>query len=102
MADVNLTITIPDEHVSRVEDAFNGLAGEDITLDSISLNSRKEFNISPKEGGETDKQFAERFIRQSMWRFVKLWEQHEHDDDYEADVSAIIHVQDSVPEGVFT
>lgn len=100
MADINIQITIPDEHVSRVQAAFLGLGDEKLEL--LGLNTGKEINILGKQVGENNMQYGKRFIRQAMWRFVKLYEQKALDDDYIASVDVINHEQDSVPEGVFT
>ena len=54
MADVNLTVTIPDAYVSRVIDAVSGQADK---------SPRVEVTYIPKQGGETNADFGKRFLK---------------------------------------
>lgn len=99
LADKNITITIPDAHTTRAQDAFNGLADQELEISG--LNTTKVFNIQGQQAGETAEEFGERFIKQALKQFVRLWEQKGHDDDYMDDISSITRVEESVPE-IFT
>ena len=60
MADVDLTITIKDEHVSRIMDALNNNAGKSLEIEIVGYGKRWAWTYAPK-GGDTSKEFAERF-----------------------------------------
>jgi hypothetical protein len=100
MADVNITITIPDARKTRVFDAFTSLGDKTIELEGVGVI--KTFIIPGKSGSETNREFAKRFIRRAMWQFVRLWEQSEKDGAYVSNIESVTREIEDVPEDVFT
>jgi hypothetical protein len=96
MADVNLTITIPDAYVQRTLDAFNGLAERDIRLkvDYQTMN----LNFDQKDEAENNIQFGQRVIRQSILHLIKLYELDKDFKRFTSEKDAITEVSIDVPE----
>ena len=67
MADLEITVTIPDQHTARAMNTINGLAGKEIELNVSEPDFRGDGRLSfePKQAGETNKDFAQRVIAQS-------------------------------------
>lgn len=100
MADVSITITIPDAHTTRVQEAFTNLSDSRLTLNNGIMSI--EFSIAGKTPTENNIQFAQRFIRTALKQFVRLNEKRtDLEDRYKPAVEAVPLPQESVPE-VFT
>ena len=108
MADVNITLTIPDAHVTRVSEAFTKLSGANIHLDAdkdfggTMFTGRWDFMIDPQEGAETTKEFAIRFITDLIKATVKLVDYAEDRERYNTEVAAITKPDEDVPDGIVT
>jgi len=100
MADLNITITIPENYIPRVQEAFNSLAATEIELKNEF--ARIFFEIPEKQTGESNLQFGRRFIRKAMKQFVRLHELDEDGDRYKSEVSAVSPPEESVPDDIIT
>ena len=111
MADVDLTITIPDAHTVRVLDAFSKAAGARIELmankgvgspENPSFNANWSFSYAEKDASENNKQFAVRTILELIKALVKMVDYAEDQDRYRTEVSAITPANQDVPEDIIT
>ena len=108
MADVDLTITIPDAHTVRVLDAFNKAAGARIELmahksvGDTNFNANWSFQYAEKDASENNKQFAVRAILELTKALVKMVDYAEDQDRYRTEVSAITPANQDVPEDIIT
>ena len=108
MADVDLTITIPDAHTVRVLDAFTKAAGARIELMAHKHTENNEFNANwsysydEQQPGETAKQFAVRVILEQIKALVKLVDYAEDQDRYRTAVAAITPATQDVPDNIVT
>ena len=109
MADVNLTITIPDAQVTRVFDTFTKLADRNIilrtSLSPIEPGGREPegswvLKFSSKLVSETNKQFGIRAILETIRALVKLKEYTEDTQRYHNDVSVVIPPSQNVPDNI--
>lgn len=101
MADLDITITVPEAYIPRVQATFNGLAGMKMKLKN-EVSGGVEFVIQPKQVGETNLQFGERFIRQAMRQFVRLFELDTDTDRYKTEVAAVVTPTETVPDDIIT
>jgi hypothetical protein len=98
MADVDLTITIPDVYLTKVITAFTLTAGADIRLEIVKDDIRSEwqFVIDP-QGDDTLMQFGQRFIRELGKAVVNAVSKREDETRYKAEISAITLPTSDVP-----
>ena len=96
MADLNITITIPESYIPRVQATFTGLSGVEMNLKN-DISGGIDFIIEPKQSGETNIQFGTRFIRQSMLQFVRLFELDLDTERYKTSIAAVATPAESVP-----
>lgn len=74
MADQALTVTIRDAYVDRVRAAVDFFAGTEIKIADKDVKYRFTFSYLPKQGGETYRQYYERFLRETTKAFVRCYE----------------------------
>jgi hypothetical protein len=78
MADVQITITIPDAHVATCVESFNTLAGKELAVaysrgeTSPDVGDKMDFLIEEKGSGETNMDFGKRFIIELVKNAVRL------------------------------
>jgi hypothetical protein len=99
MADVTLNVTIPDAHVATVLRMLNGLADKDLFLRSNGVIEWK-FNFIGKQSGETNKAFAERYIKQFIRASVRLNEYKLDAKRHEMETLAITKPAQNVPDEI--
>ena len=103
---VELTITIPDAHTTRVLDAFTKAAGARIELmahkhtENNDFNANWSYSYDEQGGAETAKQFAIRVITEQIKALVKLVDYAEDQDRYRTAVSAIPPAEQDVPDEI--
>jgi hypothetical protein len=107
MADVVLNITVPDAWTTKVLSAFNAITDTHITIDArdpdpASFNGRWDFTIAAKGGGESNKQFGERVLRELGKAVVHMVDKAEDYDRYKTAVAAVPPAESDVPDGVLT
>jgi hypothetical protein len=100
MADVDITITVPDAWVSRTLDALNGMAGKNIRIEFD--RALKEYMYDAKDGSETNPQFAARAFREMIKQHIKAYELNEDYIRYRSDMGDILAPSESVPEDILT
>lgn len=100
MADVTLTITIPERHLATIYNAYTDLSGNEI--ETTALESHKNYQIMPQRLGENNQQFVKRFIRQNSWKMVGLWKQSRLDAQWKSDIRALERQTEDVPEDIIT
>jgi anaerobic ribonucleoside-triphosphate reductase len=72
MADITLNITIPDNWVNRVKVVNHNMAN--VTFDFVLNNANIQLRYQEIQDGETEKQFAERIVRDIYKSFISLYE----------------------------
>lgn len=99
MADVDLTVTIPDAWVDRVLTAISNFAGNkiEIRIDGVSL----EFSYAQKGAGESNIEFGKRWLRNLGLYFVKVSELKTDVIRYNNEAAAISEPNQSVPSNIF-
>lgn len=99
-----ITIPIPDQHVSRVLDAISGLADMNIELmvHGSGFHGDWQYSYEPKQPGETSKQFAERAIKEGIRALVRLWDYAEDRERYRAEVATITPATQDVPDEIIS
>jgi len=106
MADIELTIRIPDAYITRTIDAFTGVAGARIDLmahnPETEFNANWNFTISPKDDAEPLKSFGERFLRELGLAVIRMWDYAEDQDRYRTAVSTIPSAAQDVPDDILT
>lgn len=101
---VEITISIPDQYVSRVLEALLGLSGKTIELmvHGDDFHGDWRYSYSPKLPNETNKQFAERVVRENIKALVKLFDYAEDIERYNAEVALITSPVQDVPDDIIT
>lgn len=100
MADVNVTITVPDAWVNRVLTALNGQANKDIGLDFE--NAHKNYTYEAKTGEENNIQFAKRVFTEHLKQQIKIYELSLSYDEYRTAINNITDPFEDVPEDILT
>lgn len=104
MADVQITITIPDAWTTKVLDAFQRTSGKNLRLEAHGPDSHSDwsFTIGPQGPGESAVAFGKRFITQLGKAVVDMVDYADDRDRYSSEISAIQPPQSDVPEGIIT
>ena len=100
MADVNLTITIPEKYISRTIDAFYGEANKSIELRDDAEHTI--FKYLPRQEKETNQQFSERVIKELIVALVKCYELHAERVRYNEAVAKVNPPFVTVPDDIVT
>ena len=101
MADIELTITAKSDHVQRIMDAFNGYADTPLKITADKNNMFQIFNWDYDEkGSDTNKQFAERIIKEFLRAFVRCYELGLDTERYNTDVSNVTPPSQTVPDEI--
>ena len=112
MADVDLTITIPDAWTAKVVDAFTRCSGTDtrirLEIEKHSpdleqqLRAEWTFNIPEKGDTETMVEFGQRFLRAFGIAVIKAVDKKDDEDRYRAEIAVIVPPASDVPDDVLT
>ena len=108
MAAVQLTLTVPSEHVSRILAAFNATTDTDIVITAQGNNDTPNgdfsgshhVRIEEKSPGENNTQFAKRFIRHIVLTMIRLYEQSLDQTRHDDEVLALDPVTVDVPDDI--
>lgn len=100
MADVTLTVTIPDAYVQRVIDAVTGYAGDELTLRAERSGPEQRYSYLAKQAGETAVEYGSRFLKEYIRAFVKLYELDMDMSRYNSDVQGVAQPSVNVPDGI--
>lgn len=106
MADVELTLTIPDAYVSRALAALIATADTDMVLTAQGSNDTPagdfhgHYHVRIDEKGveETNRQFAKRYIRHLVLTVLRLYEQSLDQTRRDNEVTALDPVTVDVPD----
>lgn len=106
MADINLTITIPNTHLSRAIEYMNLLGGTIFNLEVEKLDLRataRSRNPLPEQGTETNKEYAERVFRVlGVTLFDAIDTFLDERDRYKPAIQAIEPPVSDVPDDILT
>jgi len=99
---VEITITIPTQHTQRVLNALTELSGKNIKLmiHGENFDGNWSYSYSPKDVGETNKQFAVRATKENIKAMVRLYDYVEDRERYSAEVAAINPPAQDVPDEI--
>ena len=86
MADINVTITIPEEWISRVQAAKHGMAEKNISIDFKHTHIRYSY---PAKNDETEVEFAQRICREHWRQQVKAYELSIDNERYSDEIEGI-------------
>lgn len=100
MADINITITIPDAWVSRVQDAITGQAEKRISTQFESANL--SYQYTAKGGAETWIEFAGRVFKEHLKQQIKLYELSEDIARYDSEINSIDLPSEDVPDEILS
>ena len=107
MADIPLTVTVPDAWVIKVLNAFNTVADTHITLVARGSGDPEtefvgcwDFRIDVKQAGETNIEFGERVLRELGKAVINMVDKAEDEQRYKVEIATIIPPASDVPAGV--
>jgi len=99
MADIDITITIPDAWISRVQDALINQASKQISIEFE--NAHKRYSYEPK-GTDTWVQFAKRVFTEHLKQQIKVSELSVSYANYTEAINGIDQPFEDVPEEILT
>ena len=106
MADIEVTITIPDEHVPRVVATFNALCGAEVTMHSTNATTgipgNSHISIAEKGESETNLQMGKRIIKRLILGAVELSEKGAEDNRYQSEIAAVTPPTVEVSDDIIT
>lgn len=103
MANITLEITILDEHIEKIVEAFTYIAGNTVMINMVGghgIDCPWSFVIQPKSGEENLKQFGERFLRELGKAAVRMYDYSEDYGRYKTDISNITLPSQDIPEDI--
>jgi hypothetical protein len=100
MADFQITLNVPEQHVNRVEAAINGQAGKRLELESVDRFSKRKFHYDPRGETENKRDYFVRVIETLVRALVRVHEYAESQDEYNVAMLAIEQPTEDVPEGI--
>lgn len=100
MADVNITITVPDAWVSRTLTALNGMAEKKIGINFE--NAMRPYEYESKAAEETNIQFAKRVFTDMIKYHIKAYEWNEDYQRFVNESIAITAISEDVPDDILT
>ena len=100
MADIILETKIPSVLASRALEYLNKAAGKNIEINIMDLMARWEFLYQEKQTGETNKQYAERVIRELVKGLMRAIDLSEDSERYNTEVSTLILPNQDVPDNI--
>ena len=100
MADVNVTITVPDAWVIRTLEAINGMADKDIRIEFE--RAIQSYKYEAKTALENNLQFAKRVFKEMILQHIKAFELDAAYDVYFSSINAIEQPTEDVPEDLLT
>ena len=104
MADVEITVVIPEAWVADTVEAFTAVAGARIdmmahkSVGDTEFNANWDFTIAPKGESEGAKAFGARFFKELGLAVVRLYQYAKDRDRYRTEVSGIESAHQDVPD----
>lgn len=101
---IQVTVTIPDAHQSRIVEAFNTLAGHTVELavSDPDFDGRFGFVFPVQKSQETMKDYGARVLRDMVKAIVQMKEYIEDYKRYSGAVAAIPPPAEDVPDDIVT
>lgn len=105
-AAVQVSLIIPDVAVPVVLDAFDTLANQHIDLEVHNpsggemLEGRWSYRYAPKDPNETEKQFAERVIKEHIRALVRLAKDAEERKRHDEEIAAVTPIDVNIPDDI--
>lgn len=104
MADIIVSITIPEGYAGKVLNAFNKVAGTHLGIESDNMENnfhcRWDFQINPKAPSETNIQFGQRVFREFGKAIINMVDKAEDDIRYRNEIAAITAPHSDVPNNI--
>ena len=100
MADIILETKIPSVLASRALEYLNKAADKNIEINIMDLMARWEFSYQEKQTEETNKQYAERVIRELVRGLMRAIDLSEDSERYNTEVSTLILPNQDVPDNI--
>jgi len=102
---VEITISIPDDYVTLILDAFQGLPDKYVEfiirdISDETFNGSHKHEYRPKDGGETIKQFSERVIKETIHSLIKMYYNANDRQQYIDTINSIIPVITEIPDEI--
>ena len=104
MADVEITVVIPEAWVDDTVEAFTKVAGSRIDMhahkstEASEFNANWDFTIAPKGETEGAKAFGARFFKELGLAVVRMYQYAKDRDRYRTEVSEITSAHQDVPD----
>ena len=109
MADVELTIVIPEAYIAIASNAFLTLADTHMTIEArgsgdpeTEFNGHWDFRIQPKGDTETLKAFGERFLRELGKACINMVDKAEDEIRYRTKIAEVVPPASDVPDNILT
>jgi len=100
MADIILETKIPSVLASRALEYLNKAADKNIEINIMDLMARWEFSYQAKQAGETNKQYAERVIRELVKGLMRAIDLAEDSERHNTEVSNLVLPNQDVPDNI--
>jgi hypothetical protein len=99
---IQIILSVPDQHTTRVLETFTGLAEKPlkVAVNDGEFHGNWPFEYTSKDVGETDKEFATRVIQETIKALVKLYEFTEDKQRFDAQIDAVLRPSQNVPENI--
>lgn len=105
MADLKITITIPEANQKRIKDAINALLGNQASL-SVFLEKKGlmsyDFSFSKQDKNESDADFYKRFFTEIVKMYVGCYEMANDKERYVNQIKSIDPPNVDVPNQIIT
>ena len=95
-----ITLSVPDQHVQTILNAFNNLAGKNIEIQAHDINGHWSFSFDAKDEEETNEQFAKRVIKELVRALVRLDDYADDYDRYRDEVAGLNPPSQDIPDGI--
>jgi len=109
MADIPLTIIVPDAWATKVLNAFNKIADTHMTIEArgsgdpaTEFDGRWDFRIAPKGAGENNLQFGQRVLRELGKAVVNMVDKAKDEKRYRTEIAAVVPPVSDVTDNVLT
>lgn len=106
MADVQLTVTIPEEYVTRVQTALEASESLETTIMLNEVEPRIAVGscvfVIPEKGALTIREYAETIVRLFMKSLVEIQEDDDFAAQYQADIEAVVRQKPVIPADLLT
>lgn len=102
MADVQLTLTVPDAYVTRVLAAMNHADGRlvEVSVGDAAIGDNYGFTTAIEKGGMGNAEYAKYFIMQLIKTYVRAYEFGVDRVRFESEQAAVTPATQNVPDEI--